>query len=111
MTWVVVVKFWAYQAYQLRIIVYTKTIRTIHGLELFSSANRQWGKVQNATAPSDITLPLSANPFVVVANDMNMNQDPLILATDGYGLGKFKIDGRRVNRTDTLWGRWIAICI
>lgn len=42
MTWVMVVKFWAYQAYQLQIIVYIKTMRTIHGLELFSSANRQW---------------------------------------------------------------------
>lgn len=70
----------------------------------------QWGKVQNTTAPSDIILPLSAKPFVVVANDMNMNQDPLILATDRYELGKFKIDGRRVNRTDALWGHWIAIC-
>lgn len=76
----------------------------------FLLVSRQWGKVQNTTAPSDIILPLSAKPFVVVANDMNMNQDPLILATDRYELGKFKIDGRRVNRTDALWGRWIAIC-
>lgn len=70
----------------------------------------QWGTFQNTTALSDIILPLSAKPFVVVANDMNMKQDQLILATDRYELGKFKIDGRRVNRTDALWGHWIAIC-
>ncbi len=42
MTWVAVVKFWAYQAYQLQLIVYTNLTLTLHGLELFSSANRQW---------------------------------------------------------------------
>ena len=40
---VAVVKFWAYQAYQLQLIVYTKLTLMLHGLELFSSGIRQWG--------------------------------------------------------------------
>ena len=51
MTWVAVVKFWAYQAYQLQLIVYTNLTLTLHGLELFSSANRQWGRVSGT--PND----------------------------------------------------------
>lgn len=43
MTWVTVVKFWAYQAHQLQLIVYTNLPLTIPGLELFSLVSKQWG--------------------------------------------------------------------
>ena len=65
MTWVAVVKFWAYQAHQLRIIVYAKTMRTIHGLELFSSANRQWvsALASDKNIGHDFNLPLSCSVY------------------------------------------------
>lgn len=45
MTWVTVVKFWAYQAHQLQLIVYTNLPLTIPGLELFSLVSKQWGSL------------------------------------------------------------------
>lgn len=71
----------------------------------------QWGSVENISAKSYITLPISATPFAVVANDTNMLHDPLILTTDVYELGKFMMDGRRIDRYDNIWAHWIAICI
>lgn len=73
MTWVVVVKLWAYQAYQLRIIVYTKTMRTIHGLELFSSANRQWIKGQGIEVKC--TYPLAMMQFFT-ATAVHLDNSP-----------------------------------
>lgn len=75
MTWVAVVKFWAYQAHQLRIIVYAKTMRTIHGLELFSSANRQWGKYSLSDAGGGwVTFPIrfSNSQYVLNVTHYNM---------------------------------------
>ena len=57
MTWVEVVKFWAYQAYQLQLIVYTNLTLTIPGLELFSLVSRQW--VFSAQENTFNTVPLS----------------------------------------------------
>ena len=75
------------------------------------SGIRQWGLVENIPAGSYITLPISGTPFAVVANDTNMLHDPLILTTDAYELGKFMIDGRRINRNDNIWAHWIAVGI
>lgn len=72
-------------------------------------AIEQWGSVENIPTKSYITLPISATPFAVVANDTNMEHDPLILTTDVYELGKFMIDGRRIDRNDSIWAHWIAI--
>ena len=81
MTWVAVVKFWAYQAYQLRIIVYAKTMRTIHGLELFSSANRQWGlSGANGDGYGIITFPLTFSNTNYAVMCLHNGIDPLIIA-------------------------------
>ena len=37
----------------------------------------QWGFIDKAPVNSYITLPISATPFAVVANDIASNQDPL----------------------------------
>lgn len=60
---------------------------------------------------SYVTLPISSTPLAVLANDINMKHEPLILATYYYENGKFMIDGRRVANNDNIWGHWIAICI
>nr|DAI71014.1 MAG TPA: hypothetical protein [Caudoviricetes sp.] len=50
-------------------------------------------------------------PLAVVAVDIDMSSNPLILSTDAYQLGKFILDGRRDNvNTDYIWAHWIAIC-
>ena len=60
---------------------------------------------------SYVTLPISAMPLAVVAVDIDMSSNPLILSTDAYQLGKFILDGRRDNvNTDYIWAHWIAIC-
>ena len=74
-------------------------------------ASRQWGVMSGVTPGSYVTLPITATPIAVVANDVNMKHDPLILATYYYESGKFMVDGRRINATDNIWGHWIAICI
>lgn len=72
---------------------------------------RQWGLLSSVSPNSYVTLPVSSTPVAVIANDINMKHDPLILATYYYENGQFMIDGRRINNTDDIWGHWIAICI
>lgn len=77
--------------------------------------SRQWGSVDNAPVNSYVTLPISATPLAVVANDIDPNKSPLILTTSNYQNGRFMIDGLRVrtgNITEitNIWGKWIAIC-
>ena len=68
MTWVAVVKFWAYQSYQLQLIVYTNLTLMLHGLELFSSGIRQWVDVPMGSQYSvPIPWPLTAELMSVVA--------------------------------------------
>ena len=74
-------------------------------------ASEQWGFVNDISQNSYVTLPISATPLAVLANDINMDHEPLILATFYYENGKFMIDGRRVTNTNNIWGHWIAICI
>lgn len=75
MTWVAVVKFWAYQAYQLQLIVYTNLTITLHGLELFSSANRQWINAVIGTNQTTISLPIaySKQHFASIAIEKNVS--------------------------------------
>ena len=71
----------------------------------------QWGFIDKAPVNSYITLPISATPFAVVANDIASNQDPIVLSTYNYQNGKFMINGRRITVVDSvLWAYWIAIC-
>lgn len=64
MTWVAVVKFWAYQAHQLQLIVYTNLTLMLHGLELFSSGIRQWGKCNSDTIQG-YPISFSEEPIVL----------------------------------------------
>lgn len=75
------------------------------------SGFKQWGLMDNIPFHSYVTLPISSTPVAVLANDVNMQQDPLILATYYYENGKFMIDGRRIENIGNIWGHWIAICI
>lgn len=60
---------------------------------------------------SYVPLPISAMPLAVVAIDINMASNPLVLSTYEYQLGKFMLDGNRIDETTgPLWGHWIAIC-
>lgn len=75
------------------------------------SESRQWGIVENIHVNSYITLPISATPFAVVANDIASGGDVLVLSTYKYQNGKFAIFGKRTTSVDTvLWAHWIAIC-
>lgn len=78
---------------------------------LFGGLIIQWGLMDNIPFHSYVTLPISSTPVAVLANDVNMQQDPLILATYYYENGKFMIDGRRIENIGNIWGHWIAICI
>lgn len=75
-------------------------------------ANRQWGYTGQIEQRTYITLPISATPLEVVANDMNIDGNPLILATANYELGKFMIGGRRISGDidKYVWAYWVAIC-
>ena len=60
---------------------------------------------------SYVTLPISAMPLEVVAVDIDMASNPLVLSTNEYQLGKFLLDGKRIDMsTGPLWAHWIAIC-
>lgn len=74
-------------------------------------ASKQWGVINDISPNSYVVLPISSTPLAVLANDINMNHEPLILATDYYQNGKFMIDGRRISNIGNIWGHWIAICI
>lgn len=78
---------------------------------LFGNIIIQWGLMNDISPNSYITLPISSTPLAVLANDINMKHEPLILATYYYENGKFMIDGRRIANIDNIWGHWIAICI
>jgi hypothetical protein len=75
------------------------------------SGFKHWGLMNDISPNSYITLPISSTPLAVLANDINMKHEPLILATYYYENGKFMIDGRRIANIDNIWGHWIAICI
>ena len=74
MTWVAVVKFWAYQ---LQLIVYTNLTLTLHGLELFSSANRQWIRLEvhqgNHYQSFPIAFKYGAFAILINTNDSDAN--------------------------------------
>ena len=71
----------------------------------------QWGIANEVPVNSYITLPISATPFAVVANDVATSGDVLVLATNFYQNGKFEIFGKRTQSVETvLWACWIAIC-
>lgn len=56
-------------------------------------------------------MPLTATPYVVLANDTNVEGYPLTLTTWSYSEGKFTVDGARVDgKLTLLYGHWIAIC-
>lgn len=58
-----------------------------------------------------VNMPVAAVPYVVLANDTNIDGNPLVLTTWNYGEGKFTVDGVRRDGTLTqLYGHWIAIC-
>lgn len=69
MTWVTVVKFWAYQAHQLQLIVYTNLPLTIPGLELFSLVSKQWGLAVITNRVEKVTLPLTSTMLIGIAGD------------------------------------------
>ena len=56
-------------------------------------------------------MPLSVFPTTVVANDITMQGDPLVLSTWNYDKGKFMIDGKRITKGyGNIWAMWVAIC-
>ena len=72
---------------------------------------KQWGNVADVARQSYVTMPLSALPMTVVANDITMQGDPLVLSTWEYKKGAFMIDGKRITKGyGNLWAMWIAIC-
>lgn len=74
MTWVAVVKFWAYQAHQLQLIVYTNLTLMLHGLELFSSGIRQWGAMTEETSTSfNVNLNVTMNVICAIPYDISSN--------------------------------------
>ena len=73
----------------------------------------QWGFVNNTPGQKHtVYLPIAVNIlFDVVANDVNIENQPLVLTTANYTKNSFLLYGYRVNvdvQSD-LWGRWIAI--
>lgn len=60
-----------------------------HGFTQFFGDIRQWGLLSSVSPNSYVTLPVSSTPVAVIANDINMKHDPLILATYYYENGQF----------------------
>ena len=98
MTWVEVVKFWAYQAYQLQLIVYTNLTLTIPGLELFSLVSRQWGRCMSETF-NGYPIAFNTEP-IVIGMHYGTQTDVNVVASSALG-SNHDSDKASVN--------WIAI--
>lgn len=72
----------------------------------------QWGHVDGVVQGESIALPLSATPIAVVATDVDIANNPLVLSTAAYAKSSFCLYGERLspNSDSRLWCHWIAIC-